>query len=119
MRSFVSAALAGLIGIGALSATVSTASADPWDYHHHHHYYGHGDRGWGGVGAGLAAGTVLGLGIGALAAQPRYDEEVPPPRSISWRNHVDYCMDRYRTYDPDTDTYIGQNGAEYRCRGSY
>lgn len=124
MKRFITAAMAGVIGLGALAATVGTASADPWDhgggpdwrYRHYHH--DHGDN-WGGVGAGLAAGTILGLGVGALAASPRYDEEVPPPRTVGWRDHVDYCLDRFRTYDPHTDTYIGADGYAHRCYGTY
>jgi hypothetical protein len=122
MRSFVTAAMAGILGVMAVAATATSASADRWHGgpRYHHHYYQR-DNG-GAVIGGLAAGTLLGLGIGALAAQPRYyDEgyEVPPPRGVAWRNHVEYCLDRYRSYNPNTDTYIGRDGYEYRCRGSY
>jgi len=122
MRSFVTASLAGVVGLLAVTATVSTASADGWrgGPRHHHHYHGRDNSG--AIIGGLAAGTLLGLGVGALAAQPRAyagDYEVPPPRGVAWRNHVDYCLDRYRSYNPETDTYIGRDGYEYRCRGSY
>jgi hypothetical protein len=123
VRIFARAALAGILGVLAVTTMATTASADRWRggppprvYHHYHN-----DNG-GAVIGGLAAGTLLGLGIGAIASQPRYyDEgyEVPPPRGIAWRNHVDYCLDRYRSYNPQTDTYIGRDGYEYRCRGSY
>jgi hypothetical protein len=123
VRIFAKAALAGILGVLAVTTVATTASADRWRggppprvYHHYHN-----DNG-GAVIGGLAAGTLLGLGIGAIASQPRYyDEgyEVPPPRGIAWRNHVDYCLDRYRSYNPQTDTYIGRDGYEYRCRGSY
>jgi hypothetical protein len=124
VRSFAKAALAGILGVMAVTATATTASADRWrggpPRHYHNHYYQRDNSG--AVIGGLAAGTLLGLGIGAMAAQPRvYDDgyEVPPPRGVAWRNHVDYCLDRYRSYNPETDTYIGRDGYEYRCRGSY
>ncbi|BCP54372.1 hypothetical protein K32_29890 [Kaistia sp. 32K] len=121
MRSFVTASLAGVLGILAVSATATTASADGW--YGGRHYYGHYHRdNSGAVIGGLAAGTLLGLGIGAIASQPRayaYDYEVPPPRGAAWRAHVDYCLDRYRSYSPESDTFIGADGYEYRCRGSY
>ena len=29
--------------------------------------------------------------------------------------HVAWCSDRYRTYDPATDTYVGRGYKRYRC----
>ena len=118
MRSFVKASLVGALGILAAASSITTASADRW--HGGGHYYRHDNSG--AVIGGLAAGTLLGLGIGAIASQPRAyadDYEVPPPRGAAWRAHVDYCLDRYRSYSPETDTFIGADGYEYRCRGSY
>ena len=34
-------------------------------------------------------------------------------------NHVQWCMNRYRSYNPRTDTYTGYDGKKRRCRGPY
>lgn len=34
----------------------------------------------------------------------------------SWEAHVARCLNRYRSYDPHTDTYMGYDGYERRCR---
>jgi hypothetical protein len=34
----------------------------------------------------------------------------------SWDAHVSRCLARYRSYDPSTDTYVGYDGYERRCR---
>lgn len=34
----------------------------------------------------------------------------------SWDAHVSRCYARYRTYDEGSDTYIGRDGYEHRCR---
>jgi len=33
--------------------------------------------------------------------------------------HVRWCLNRYRSYDPRTDTYLGYDGYRHRCRGPY
>jgi hypothetical protein len=63
------------------------------------------------IGIGIAAG-VGGFLLGSALAQPRdvYVEE----DSGSW--HVRRCLDRYRSYDPYSDTYIGRDGYRHYCR---
>ena len=34
----------------------------------------------------------------------------------SWERHVQRCYARYRSYDHRTDTYVGYDGYEHRCR---
>ena len=34
-------------------------------------------------------------------------------------NHVQWCMNRYRSYNPRTDTYTGYDSKKRRCRGPY
>jgi hypothetical protein len=36
--------------------------------------------------------------------------------SRSWRSHVERCEDRYRSYDEDTDQYLGFDGEYHYCR---
>jgi hypothetical protein len=85
-------------------------------------------RGWGwGVGAGFATGAIIG---GALAAPYYYGYPypyyggyyqapayygppvyAPPPGGDA----VAYCAQRFRSYDPRTGTYLGNDGARHPC----
>jgi hypothetical protein len=83
-------------------------------------------RGWGwGAGAGFAAGAIIG---GALA-RPYYYGPGPyyygpayygypapgyyagPPAGDA----VAYCMQRFRSYDPRSGTYLGYDGYRHPC----
>jgi hypothetical protein len=57
-----------------------------------------GGWGWGDVGAGFVAGAVIG---GALAS-PYY-------------GYDPYCMQRFKSYDPRSGTYLGYDGARHPC----
>lgn len=106
MKTIAAAALAATIGIAAMAASTSTASAD---------WYG------GNAVGGFALGTAVGLGVGAaIASQPRYYDEAPRyVHRAGWSAHVEYCQDRYRSYDVRTDTYVNKYGQARRCYGSY
>jgi BA14K-like protein len=79
------------------------------------HWHG---GGWGYFGGGFAAGAILG---GMLAAPyyypgpyyygpPAYYYEDGPPDGA-----IDYCMRRFRSYDPNTGTYLGNDGRRHPC----
>ena len=58
----------------------------------------------GGDGGAVAAGVVGGLLLGAIIANE------------AQRNRgVDYCMQRYRSYDPNSQTYLGRDGRRHSC----
>lgn len=72
------------------------------------------------VGAGIAAGALGALAAGALLAPgPVYAEPVPPrPPRVYVEPDADaiaYCSRRFRTYDPETGTYIGSGGVVRSC----
>jgi BA14K-like protein len=68
--------------------------------HWGHRRWGH-DYGWGpAVGAGIA-GLVLG---GALAAEAQASADA-----------IDWCDQRYRSYDRRTQTYLGYDGYRHSC----
>lgn len=104
--------------------------------------YGYGPRYYGGyrrgpaVGAGIAAGIIGGaLAAGALAAPPPpvyyYPEPAPvyvaPPvvyapavpraygYSVEDTDAVAYCSRRFRSYNPETGTYIASGGVVRAC----
>jgi hypothetical protein len=86
---------------------------NPW-YGHRYHYrrpgyaYHHGgwwySSPWWDAGAGVAVGALVGSAV-ATANSPLYD------------SHVSWCLNRYRTYDPRTDTFRGNDGLRHRCVG--
>lgn len=107
----------------ALSAPMATTTADGvtqvrWrgrgGYHHH--------RGWGGggVGIGIASGLLLGGALAAGAAQPYYGgpgyyygpRYAPAP---VYDDSEAYCMQRYKSYDPASGTYLNYDGNRYPC----
>jgi len=85
--------------------------------------------GYGGVGAGFIAGAIIG---GALAAPyygygygpgPYYYAPPPPPPPPGYGapaapvagDAVAYCMQRFRSYDPQSGTYLGFDGQRHPC----
>jgi hypothetical protein len=81
-------------------------------------YYGRGwyGPGWG-VGAGLLGGAIIGgmlaspyyYGSGPYYAAPGYYDEPPPGDAVA------YCMQRFRSYDPRSGTYLGNDGFRHPC----
>jgi BA14K-like protein len=59
-----------------------------------------------------AGGFVLGAIVGSHGHR-RHSRVVYVD---SWDAHVSRCLARYRSYDPHSDTYIGYDGYERRCR---
>jgi hypothetical protein len=81
-------------------------------YHHHHHHHHHN---------GFFPGAVIGGLIGgALAAQPGYYYDAPPPVYAApgpgyGDDATAYCMQRFRSYDPRSGTYLGYDGHRHPC----
>lgn len=68
----------------------------------HRGYRGYRHRG--GDGGAVAAGILGGLMLGAIIANQAQQQ-----------NAVDYCMRRYRSYDPGSGTYVGFDGRRHPC----
>ncbi|CCV13490.1 BA14K family protein [Mesorhizobium sp. STM 4661] len=98
MRTFISSLIATSVAAVMLAGTIQPSAAH--GSHHRRH-----------LGIGIAAG-VGGFLLGTALAQPRtvYIEE----EGGSW--HVRRCLDRYQSYDPYTDTYVGYDGNRRYCR---
>lgn len=68
---------------------------------------GGGHRGGGGGGSdggAVAAGILGGLLLGAIIADQSRQQ-----------NAVEYCMRRYRSYDPYSRTFVGRDGRRHSC----
>ena len=122
--------LSAAVAATTLTATVGIAEARDrhgWNRHRH-------DRNDALVGGaiGLATGMIIG---GALASQPRYEERPiyvepdyypeperrviyrrPAPTFEPWtQSWYDYCSQRYRSFNPDSGTFVGYDGREHFC----
>jgi hypothetical protein len=57
----------------------------------------------------------VGPSVGYGVTVPVY----PAPSVHGHSAHVQWCINRYRTYDPRTDTYIPRIGVRARCNSPY
>ena len=83
-------------------ASQTQSSDDPLVIQVQHRRW-HGHRG-GGVGAGIAAGVIGGVILGTIVETEAQRQQ-----------GVDYCMRRYRSYDPGSMTYLGRDGLRHSC----
>ncbi len=74
--------------------------------------------GWGGFGAGLAAGAI----VGGLLAAPYYYRRPYYDAGPAYYYYdgpgddaVEYCLRRFRSYDPYSGTYLGYDGYRHPC----
>ena len=65
---------------------------------------GYRGGGYGGNGGAAAAGFLGGLFLGAIIANEAQHNQ-----------GVDYCIHRYRSYDPNSMTYLGYDGRRHSC----
>jgi hypothetical protein len=104
--------LATAVSLAAL-AVATPASAQYWRGHgwHGHTYYG----GWGrGVGFGVGVGIGAGL-ANSYAYQPGYYVEDDPGVVVESSQDDAYCSAKYRSYDPESGTYLGYDGQRHPC----
>lgn len=76
-----------------------------------------GGWGWGApIAGGLIAGAIVG---GALAAPYGYygPGYYPPPVAYGPPpgDAIAYCMQRFKSYDPNSGTYLGYDGGRHPC----
>ena len=67
-----------------------------------------GGRGRGNVGAAIGAGVAIGVIGGMIAADQAR-------RQGAYGDAVEYCMRRFRSYNPETGTYRGFDGLDHPC----
>ena len=110
MRLKITAALTALALAGASVLAATPASAQ-WRGHHGGYH-----RGGGGAFAGFAAGALLG---GMMASQRPYyyggGYYRGGPYAYEGGNDVQYCLSRFRSYDPRSGTYMGYDGHRHPC----
>ncbi len=101
----LSAASSGFMTAGANLTTVDQVQyrrgGGPRHYGPPRH---HGGRRGGDDGGAIAAGVLGGLLLGAIIANQAQQQR-----------SVEYCMQRYRSYDPYSRTYLGYDGLRHPC----
>jgi hypothetical protein len=122
--TFTALVAAALVVLTVLTLAVPAEAGRGRGYGRHHHY--HGGDGWNAVGAGL-----LGFGVGAIVGSALTPREVyvapPPPRPTYYTpagygpppwtpDWYTYCYSRYRSFDPNSGTFVGYDGYEHFCR---
>ena len=75
-------------------------------------YYGRGRGYYGrGRGYGSGVGAAIGLGVGAAIV----GGAIAAGAAQQQQNAVNYCMQRFRSYDPRSGTYLGNDGYRHPC----
>jgi hypothetical protein len=112
MKKIIALGLAAAVATTAVVAVSSEASAQPW-MHPHPHYqqpYNHRHFGYG------FGGPSLFFGFGSPNYyQPDYYYAPPPPYGYYSNDHVQWCLQAYRTYNQRTDTYHPRAGVTAVC----
>lgn len=88
----------------AAPSSVEAVQYRRWHGHGGHYHHHHGGGGAGALIGGLAAGAIIG---GAIAAGQA---------NAAAQQHQAYCAQRYRSYDPGSDTFLARDGNRYPCR---
>jgi BA14K-like protein len=109
--------MAGAVALALAASSVlaaSSANAQGW--------HGHGGHwhGGGGAIAGFAAGALIG---GAIAGQPygyygpgyAYGPAYAYEPGYEGGDGVGYCLSRFKSYDPQSGTYLGYDGQRHPC----
>jgi len=67
-------------------------------------------------GGGLAAGIIGGMVLGGIIASQRpYYYGYPGYGAYPYGSAVGYCMSRFKSYDPNSGTYLGYDGLRHPC----
>lgn len=122
MATVSSSQAAPLAGQSVIAAHASTNNSlvTEVQWRRRGYYYGGAAAG---VGIGLAAGALIGGAIAAGSSPYYYGPGyyAPPPAyyvrpaPVYSGDAVAYCMQRYRSYDPVSGTYLNYDGNRYPC----
>jgi len=72
-------------------------------YKHYHNGYYYASPWW------LFAAPLVGGALSGAFGAPRYQGNA----------HVEWCLNRYRSYNPNTDTFLGYDGRYHRCNSPF
>ena len=90
-----------------------TTRRGPYTHFYGGHYY---SRPWWNDGWNRGSSVSISLGGGG------YGYYAPRPR-VAYRaagnSHVQWCLNNYRSYDPNSDTFMGYDGYRHRCNSPF
>jgi len=116
-KSIMAAAVLG----GSLLLAAAPAQARHWHGGWHHGGWHHGGWGWG-AGAGFAAGALVGSALaapyyygGPYYGEPYYGDGPYAYDEGPGDDAEAYCEQRFRSYDPESGTYLGNDGRRHPC----
>jgi hypothetical protein len=66
-------------------------------------------------GNGAAVGAITGLAAGAIIGGALANSANQPVYAAPGGNAVAYCMQRFKSYDPASGTYLGYDGLRHPC----
>ncbi|GHA36432.1 hypothetical protein GCM10007989_35700 [Devosia pacifica] len=145
-KSICAAALCGLVSISAIvpaSAQSSLVQAKPderdrvvttfcsrhsnledcrdyrsgrWDRRDYDRFYRRHNNDLDNIASGLFGFTFGAIIGGAIANSQRDNDVIYLDRGSRSNAHIRACYDRYRSYDVETDTYLGYDGIRHPCR---
>ena len=98
-KSLTGVALAGVLAVGAVTASSQQAEAH-W-------------RGGGAVAAGVVGGLAAGAIIGGAIASQGAAEPLPQTQDPDF---IAYCSRKYRSFDPIDGTFMARDGRRYLCQ---
>jgi hypothetical protein len=73
---------------------------------------GWGGRGRGGWGRGSGVGAAVGIGVGAAIIGGAIAASAAEQQR---RDAINYCAQRYRSFDPQSMTFLGNDGYRHPC----
>lgn len=73
---------------------------------------GWGGRGRGGWGRGSGVGAAVGIGVGAAIIGGAIAASAAEQQR---RDAINYCAQRYRSFDPQSMTFLGKDGYRHPC----
>jgi len=124
MAAISSSNAAPLTGQSVVAAHANTSNSLVTEVQYRRRGYYRGGGAAAGLGIGLAAGALIGgaiaAGSGPAYYGPGYYAPPPPayyvrPAPVYGGDDVAYCMQRYRSYDPASGTYLNYDGNRYPC----
>ena len=118
-RVLATSLMLGMYAVGMIATTGLAMTAGSTAAYAQRGRGGGGGRGGGFRGGGRGrgdggAGAAIGLGIaGAIIGGAIIASQAEQARAAE--NAAAYCMRKYRSYNPETGTYIGRDGLERPC----
>jgi hypothetical protein len=82
------------------------------DYYDRHYSNYRVHLGGGGIALGYGDGYRVYLGDNPNGGDYR-------SRDYAYGGHVEWCLNRYRSYNPRTNTFMGYDGYRHRCKSPY